>query len=86
MNLFWKTLEPGPATETSNPAVILVSLSAGVAAFAVALGSSVVGFWEGWRLGWLLVPDGRVWSVVHDGPLFRSARYLRRHVFRTRAA
>ena len=86
MNLFWKALEPGPATETSNPAVILVSISAAVAAFAVALGLSVVGFWEGWRLGWLMVPGGRFWSLVQDGPLFRSVRYLHLRVFRSRAA
>ena len=86
MRLFWKTLEPGPATTTSNPAVILVSVSAAACAFFIALGLSIAGFWEGWRVGWLLVPGGHFWSAVHDGPLFRTARFLRRHVFRSRVA
>ena len=85
MRIFWKVLEPGSATTTLNPAVILVSISAAGAAFLVAFGSSIVGFWEGWRLGWLLVPGGRFRSVLRDGPLFRSARQLRRYVFRSPA-
>src|SRR5262245_55026817 len=86
MYLFWNTLEPGHATETANPAVILVTIAVASAAFAVAMGMSIVGFWEGWRLGWLSVPGGRLWNVVQDGPLFRSMRYLRRRVSRSRAA
>src|SRR5262252_2217718 len=86
MNLFWKALEPGPATETSNPAVILVTISTAVIAYLVALGMSMVGFWEGWRVGWLLGSGGRLWSIVQDGPLFCSVRYLQRRIFHPRTA
>jgi hypothetical protein len=37
---------------TNSPVVIVVSILGAILAFALVLGASVLGFYEGWRLGW----------------------------------
>lgn len=82
MRLFWKILEPGPGTTTSNPAVIVVSIVSAALAFAVVLAMSLVGFWEGWRFGWALAAGESFMSIIRRGLLFRIAHYIRWRVLR----
>ena len=77
MMLLWKTLEPGPATTTSNPAVIAASIITVVLAFSVVLATSLAGVWEGWRLGWAFAAGESFKSTVRSGILFRIAHRVR---------
>ena len=81
MWLFWKTLEPGPGTTTSNPAVIAISLLTLVLAFIIVLAMSLAGFWEGWRVGWAMGAGQGFMSTARTGPLFRVVRHVRSRLF-----
>ena len=72
MRLSWKTLEPGSGTTTSNPVVITVSIIGALLAFAVVLGMSLAGFWEGWRLGWALAGGKDSWGLCATDYCFGS--------------
>jgi hypothetical protein len=50
-HLSWKAIEPGSAT-ASSPVVIAVSWAGAISAFAVLFAMSLLGFYEGWRIGW----------------------------------
>jgi hypothetical protein len=83
MKFFWKTLEPGSGTTTSNPAVITVSIIGALLAFAVVLGMSLAGFREGWRLGWALAGGEDFMVTARNGLLFRIAHRIRGRVKRS---
>ena len=76
----WRTLEPGSATVTSNPLVIMAWIVSAGLAFVVVVTMSLTGFWEGWRVGWAFGAGKDVRSVVRSGPLFRLAAYVRNRV------
>ena len=68
VHLLWKALEPGTSTTTSHPVVIIASMVAMVSAFAVMLGMSVLGFFEGWRIGWSCGKGQRLRDAIDHGP------------------
>jgi hypothetical protein len=57
---FWKLVEPGPSTQTNSPVVIVVSIVAALVAFLFILSLSLLGFFEGWRIGWAVGQGHRV--------------------------
>lgn len=80
--LVWKVLEPNHSANTENTAVIAISIIAVVVALLVVAGMSSLGFYEGWRAGWLRA-NGRGWrETIEQGP---SARLIRRLIHWRRA-
>jgi hypothetical protein len=73
--LFWKVVEPGPSTVATSGVVIVVSFVGAISAFTVVLAMSLVGFYEGWRIGWACGKGQRLREVIDTGA---PARVLRR--------
>jgi len=68
-----RLIDPTNSPETSNPAVIGIGLALVLAEFAVFAGMFLLGFFEGWRTGWLVAKGQGVRSVISRG---LSARLL----------
>jgi hypothetical protein len=51
-HLFWKAIEPGSSTVATSPVVIVVSWAGAISVFTVLFAMSLLGFYEGWRIGW----------------------------------
>src|ERR1017187_2507775 len=73
--LFWKVVEPGPSTVATSGVVIVVSFAGAISAFTVVLAMSLLGFYEGWRIGWGCGKGQRLSEVIDIGA---SARFLRK--------
>lgn len=75
VRLVWEVMEPKHAANTENTVVIVTSIIAVVVTLLVVAGMSSLGFYEGWRAGWLRA-NGRGWrETIEQGP---SARLIRR--------
>lgn len=79
-------ISPNGGAITQDPVVI----GAGVAFILVELlligGASLLGFFEGWRAGWLLAKGRGLRSVMQQGPSARMFRSFRTALGRRRAA
>lgn len=73
-----RLVDPSNSSETANPAVIGIGLALVVAEFAVFAGASLLGFFEGWRTGWLIAKGQGVRSVISRGPSARLLNAVRR--------
>jgi hypothetical protein len=83
MQSFWKKIEPGTATTTENPAVIIMAMVTALISFVIVAGMSLTGFWEGWRAGWLLARGDGFRSALQSGPAARLIRLLGKCISRT---
>jgi hypothetical protein len=72
--LFWKTVEPGAATTTSSPIVITVSLIAALFVVCLLGAMSLIGLYEGWRIGWTYGSGMQVRDVLVDAAPVRWFR------------
>jgi hypothetical protein len=81
--LFRKVVEPGGSAQTTSPVVIGVTLTGAFAAFAVVLGMSLLGFHEGWRIGWEVGAGRRLGEAIDRGA---STRFLAKVLNTIRAA
>lgn len=73
-----RLVDASNSSETANPAVIGIGLALVVAEFAVFAGASLLGFFEGWRTGWLVAKGQGVRSVISRGPSARLLNVVRR--------
>jgi hypothetical protein len=76
---FWRILEPGGATTTNNPFVIVVFIGAILSSGSLFLAISLAGFYEGWRTGWACANGRAIRQVMAEGP---TAKLLRRMLLR----
>lgn len=76
IHFVWKTMEPGDSTMTHNPLVIAVSLLGALSAFGITLGLSVVGFYEGWRLGWNFRRGKSFRELLAEGPTAQFVQHI----------
>jgi hypothetical protein len=68
---FWKLLEPGTSSSTSNPVVIAVSICVAFIAFATMLMTSLAGFYDGWRTGWKWGHGQNFRNALLEAPAYR---------------
>lgn len=62
-----RLVDPSNSPETSNPTVIGIGLTLILAEFAVFGGMSALGFFEGWRTGWLVAKGQGLRFVISQG-------------------
>ncbi len=74
-----RLVDPTNSPETSNPTVIGIGLILIIAESAVFGGMSLLGFFEGWRTGWLVAKGQGLRNVISRG---LSARLL--NIFKRR--
>jgi len=74
-----RLVDPTNSPETSNSVVIGIGISMVLAEFAVFGGMSLLGFFEGWRTGWLVAKGQGLRDVISRGI---SARLL--NIFKRR--
>lgn len=67
---FWKLLEPSATSATQNPAVIVVSISVALIAFATVLTVSLAGFYDGWITGWKCGQGESFRDAVKEAPAY----------------
>ena len=70
-----KFLEPDNSTVTQNPLVIGISIGSALLSFGLMLAMSLLGFFEGWRMGWGWAGGREFRKIFATGP---SAKLLRR--------
>jgi len=75
------TLQPGSSMTVTNPFIMIVIIVATFASFSVMLTMSVMGFYEGWRIGWACAKGRTLRDAIEQGP---SARIVRRLLFKQR--
>jgi hypothetical protein len=64
----WRILEPNMPQTTDNPFAIGTFFAAVLIDFILVLGMSIIGFYEGWRTGWLCAKGRRWHDVIQEGP------------------
>ncbi len=69
--LLWRLLEPSMPDTTHNTAVFADFVVAGLLTFGLMLAMSVIGFWEGWRVGWWCAQGRTLAKTVRRGPTAR---------------
>ncbi|MEJ6789579.1 hypothetical protein BrevBR_08485 [Brevundimonas sp. BR2-1] len=77
--LAMRLVDPTSSPETSNPTVIGIGFILILAEFAIFGGMSLLGFFEGWRTGWLVAKGQGLRDVISRG---LSARLL--NIFKRR--
>ena len=71
-------IDPSRSSDTTNPTMIAVTAAGLLLALSIAAGASLLGFWEGWRVGWICA-QGRSWrEVIGQGPTGRAVKMFRR--------
>jgi hypothetical protein len=76
----WRLLEPSQPETTESPIVIGAFLAAILTDCVLILGMSAVGFYEGWRTGWLCA-KGRPWrEAIGEGPTARLIALARKRL------
>ncbi len=79
-HLVWWLVDPGLSQTTENPVVIITSVAAALVSLALVAAMSVMGFYEGWRAGWLRA-KGLGWrETVQQGPSARFVHFLRQRM------
>ena len=61
---------------TPSPLIIAVSISAVFLAFGMMLTVSIVGFYEGWRIGWAYARGRRFSAILYEGPTMKLGNRL----------
>ena len=69
--LFWRLVEPGLPDSTHNPAVFADFIVTGLLTFGLMGVMSIVGFYEGWRVGWGCGQGQPLRDVIRRGPTAR---------------
>lgn len=68
---FWKRLEPGSSTITTNPIVIVVSVSIAFITLGTMLIATMAGFYDGWKTGWQSGQGRNLRNVISEAPMYR---------------
>jgi hypothetical protein len=74
--IFWRIVEPGATGQTSNPVVEAVSMVAALFVICFAILMSIIGFYEGWRIGWACGSGRPLRSLVESTAPVRWSRWL----------
>jgi predicted lysophospholipase L1 biosynthesis ABC-type transport system permease subunit len=79
--LFWRLLEPSMPDTTHNFLVYVAFILSGMLTFGLMLAMSIVGFCEGWLVGWGCAKGQKLREIIKRGPtahiLGLAARRLR---------
>jgi hypothetical protein len=78
--LAMRLVDPTNSPETTNPTVIGIGLILIAAEFTVFGGMSLLGFFEGWRAGWLAAKGHGLRNVISRGVSARLIKIFRRRV------
>lgn len=73
-----RLIDPSNSPETADPAVIGIGMTLVAMEFAVIGGMSLLGFWEGWRAGWMIATGHGLRSAVAQGPTARILKAFKR--------
>jgi len=71
-----RLIDPSGGSGTDNPAVIGIALALVLAEFLLVGAMSLLGFYEGWRAGWLVAQGRGFGGVIAHGPTARILRVL----------
>jgi hypothetical protein len=71
---FWKLLEPGSPSLTTNPVVIVASISVAFIAVATILTMSLAGFYDGWKTGWKCGQGENLRDALSKAPAYNQLR------------
>ncbi len=72
-------IEPGGSQTTANPVAIGLSLAVALAELLLIGVMSLLGFFEGWRTGWLLAEGHRFRQIVANGPTSSLIGFITKH-------
>lgn len=73
-----RLIDPTNSPETTNPTVIGIGIIMILAEFAIFGGMSLLGFFEGWRTGWLVAKGQGLRDVISRGPTARLLNIFKR--------
>ena len=83
---FCKLLEPGSASLTTNPVVIVASISVAFIAFATTLMMSLAGFYDGWKTGWKCGQGENLRDALSKAPAYNQLRRYVRVLYSRRSS
>ena len=76
--LAFRLIDRSNSSETSDPALVGIGLALVLAEFALFAGMSLLGFYEGWRTGWLVAKGQGARSAISQGPSARLLNTIKR--------
>ena len=70
--------DPAASETTTNTAVIWIGIALVLCEVLLTAMASLLGFWEGWRTGWLVAKGQRFSQVLARGPTSRLFHVIRK--------